>query len=651
MSETINGVLNDSSLVFYRVNEHIHKKVPILVQEKKALANIRKNVETANQDMEDARQTISSMQRIAELGRIEELVNRSLAQFEELRKVGTKLSRAAEIELQKKQQQLEYEATQRKKEDEQARKRKEAETQKLLRMELERKKMEEEHRKREVAAQLRAKERAREREREQLEREKAIERARKQKLNNPNAPTYSGSSSSRSSNKPTYSGSASGSRSTSSYMDPKASPVPRKQEFSFDFLQKVAAGGPKANGSDDRGRSDRGDRGSGTSISSSSSRMAAVERLKVNRGFSPERPISNAQALTGSKIMKRPPVKRGTGPRSPFPAFKSPGAAVNPIREAGLKAIRDGPIALNTKKRDLRSIEEITADLNSQSFDARKEERARRMRAIEDEREKQRLQREKALQAAKFSRSLMGDNADETDRLRKEIEHGENGKGSSRRGRSLSYSRSPSPRRKKSKSPIRRRSKSPPTTKRRSYSPDPRKRSISPPPRKRRSPSPPIKKKVNRDDDRDRDRDRVRDRDRERERERERERDRDRAMGSKQAIKRPGYGGSKRQVSRSPSPPRKKRAGSPRGNGRKRGPFEEDLSVSSVIGALFGTRYRAKAEDEDLSDDMEARPDEVFREEARSARIARKEDEQEAELERQQAERARKRKLERERRS
>ncbi|KFH65766.1 hypothetical protein MVEG_07870 [Podila verticillata NRRL 6337] len=84
MSETINGVLNDSSLVFYRVNEHIHKKVPILVQEKKALANIRKNVETANQDMEDARQTISSMQRIAELGRIEELVNRSLAQVQPL---------------------------------------------------------------------------------------------------------------------------------------------------------------------------------------------------------------------------------------------------------------------------------------------------------------------------------------------------------------------------------------------------------------------------------------------------------------------------------------------------------------------------------------------------------------------------------------
>jgi len=34
MSETITGALNDTSLVFYRVNEHVHKKVPILVQEK-----------------------------------------------------------------------------------------------------------------------------------------------------------------------------------------------------------------------------------------------------------------------------------------------------------------------------------------------------------------------------------------------------------------------------------------------------------------------------------------------------------------------------------------------------------------------------------------------------------------------------------------
>ncbi|KAF8939349.1 hypothetical protein BGZ58_009965 [Dissophora ornata] len=78
MSESITSALNDSSLVFYRVNEHIHKKVPQFVEEKKALVAIRKNVETANQDLEDARQTISGIQRITELGAIEALVKRAL---------------------------------------------------------------------------------------------------------------------------------------------------------------------------------------------------------------------------------------------------------------------------------------------------------------------------------------------------------------------------------------------------------------------------------------------------------------------------------------------------------------------------------------------------------------------------------------------
>ena len=34
MSEAITSSLSDTSLVFYRVNEHVHKKVPVLVQEK-----------------------------------------------------------------------------------------------------------------------------------------------------------------------------------------------------------------------------------------------------------------------------------------------------------------------------------------------------------------------------------------------------------------------------------------------------------------------------------------------------------------------------------------------------------------------------------------------------------------------------------------
>ncbi|GJJ78299.1 hypothetical protein EMPS_10658 [Entomortierella parvispora] len=78
MSESVTSVLNDVSLVLYRVNEHIHKKVPILVQEKRALSNLGADVERANQDMEDARLTLTSLRRISELGTIEALVKRAL---------------------------------------------------------------------------------------------------------------------------------------------------------------------------------------------------------------------------------------------------------------------------------------------------------------------------------------------------------------------------------------------------------------------------------------------------------------------------------------------------------------------------------------------------------------------------------------------
>ncbi|KAG0275537.1 hypothetical protein BGZ95_008672 [Linnemannia exigua] len=546
----------------------------------------------------------------------------SYGRFEELRKVGTKLSRAAEIELQKKQQQIEYEEKQRRKEEEAARRRKDAETRKLLQQELDRKKAEEEHRRREIAIQLKAKERAREREKE-AEREKEYqEKIKKQKAR---AAASGGSSSG---NGPTYS---------------RSKPAPKKQDYSFDMLQKIAAngGGNRTNGSDDRGRNgDRnGDRDRDryddrSSSGYSASRQAAVEKLKVNRGFSPERALSSSQSYSGTKIAKKPPVKRNTAPKPIFPNMRIPTSSVNHVRDAGLKAIRDGPVALNTKKRDRRTIEEVEADVRENS--ARKEERERRIKAIEEERQKMMQQREKAIQAAKYSRALMGDDAHETDRLHKEVTSG--------RGGSRSRSRSRSPRRKsRSRSPVqRRRSKSPPRRKRsisppakkRSYSPEHRKRSVSP--RRKRSISPSVKRKSMAD------KDRGRDRDREYERDRERERDRAGSLKSK-----PGNGSSanKRRISRSPSP-------RPSSKKRSRGPFDddEDFSVSSVIGSLFGTRYRSRANEDQSDDDMEARAGDVFREEARSARIAKKEDEMEAELERQQAERARKRKLERERR-
>ncbi|KAF8925588.1 hypothetical protein BGZ58_000684 [Dissophora ornata] len=391
------------------------------------------------------------------------------------------------------------------------------------------------------------------------------------------------------------------------------------------------SGSKYQNGSEDR--QSNGER----NVDRTASRQAAVERLKVSRGISPERPLSSAQSYTGTKILKKPPVKRSTAPKSIFPTpFRSPGAGVNTVRDAGLKAFRNGPIALNTKKRDLRSFEEVSAELMEK--DARRDERARKMKEIEEERERQRQQRERALQGAKYSKALMGDDANETERVFKEVTGDSKG---SRRGKSTSRSRSRSrsPRRRdrsqspvqrrRSRSPVRRkRSVSPAGGKKRGYSPEGKKRSQSP--RRRRSISPPVKRRMSRD---------FSDKDRERYRDRDQDRDRDRMNKNKSSN-----GAARRRVSRTPSPrpAAKKRMGSPRGNGRGRGPFEEDFSVSNVIGALFGTRYRARAEDEDLSDDMEARPDEVFREEARSARIARKEDEEEEERER--AHLARKRK-------
>ncbi|KAF9582849.1 hypothetical protein BGW38_010682 [Lunasporangiospora selenospora] len=539
-----------------------------------------------------------------------------MGEFEELRRVGTKHSRAAELELEKKKRELEHDEGQRKKQEEAYRKRKAVENQKLLRDELERKRHEEEQRRREAAALLKAKERAREREREK----EVEERVRKQKATS-NGPSYSRSKTSLSS--------TSGSASSRGYEPAKASLFPSNKEYSFDYIQKLAQSngvdrvGKKSNGSDGPARS--GDRPSSVPLN----RQEAIDRHKV-RTISPERTLAPA-SIAGPNFMKKTAIaRRQAAPRSAFPVFRSAGASVNHIRDAGLKALRDGPIALNTVKRDRRSYEEISADVNDKS--SRLEERERRIKTIEEEREKARLHRERVLQGARFSKALLGDNAAETERLQREIKGGVS---KSSRDRSRSRSVSP-PRRKRSKSPGRRRSLSPRPSKKRSYSPETRKRSISPHTRRKRSFSPPTaRKKISKEqDDRDRDRGRGQGRDQ----------DYNRESGTR-AIKRPTNGSTKRRPSRSPSPRSSghRRASPPRNAGKGRGRNDNDMSLHNVLGSLFGTRYRSRAEDEDLSDDMEARPDEVFREEARSARLGRLEDEKEAELEK--AQMARKRKL------
>ncbi|KAF9992530.1 hypothetical protein BGZ65_012126, partial [Modicella reniformis] len=304
--------------------------------------------------------------------------------------MGLKLSRQAEHDLEKKRLQLHQEEHLRKQQDEIQRRRKDAVKSKLLHEELQRKLRDEARRKQE----LEAKQRAREREREQ---KSLQEKQPKKQRTNGNAPTYSRS------NKTSHTRPSSSSSSSLS----KNPPPPKKSDYSHETLQKLAQTSAPSR---------RGDRGSDNerSMDKSSGRQAAIEKYRVQRGFSPERVLSSAQSATGSKILTRPPVKRAAAAsRNSFPLYKSPGSGVNHVRDAGLKAIRDGPIALNTIKKDRRTIEEVSAELREK--DSRRDERAKKVKEIEEERERQRLHREKAIQSAKFTKALMGDDPDETE--------------------------------------------------------------------------------------------------------------------------------------------------------------------------------------------------------------------------------------------
>ncbi|CAO3660232.1 unnamed protein product [Rhizopus stolonifer] len=54
--------LNDRSLKFYTVSEHIQRKVPRLVESKKKMRQLSEKVETANLDIEDAQKSIRDME-------------------------------------------------------------------------------------------------------------------------------------------------------------------------------------------------------------------------------------------------------------------------------------------------------------------------------------------------------------------------------------------------------------------------------------------------------------------------------------------------------------------------------------------------------------------------------------------------------------
>ncbi|ORY00531.1 hypothetical protein K493DRAFT_312832 [Basidiobolus meristosporus CBS 931.73] len=107
-----------------------------------------------------------------------------------------------------------------------------------------------------------------------------------------------------------------------------------------------------------------------------------------------------------------------------------------------------------------------------------------------------------------------------------------------------------------------------------------------------------------------------------------------------------------RRRSLSPPPKSRKRSISPRKSSSRRpvddSEFNEDYvkngNISSIIGQLFGYDRSRYANERYSDDDMEASMTDLRKEESRSAKIARLEDEREEELERQEQERLRARK-------
>ncbi|GES86671.1 BLOC-1-related complex subunit 8 homolog [Rhizophagus clarus] len=73
---------NDSSLGLYHMSEHIRKRVPQIVEDKKVLTNLTKDVEITLEDMKDSCEVIESMPKIPCFNNISEMLKRTLGMIE-----------------------------------------------------------------------------------------------------------------------------------------------------------------------------------------------------------------------------------------------------------------------------------------------------------------------------------------------------------------------------------------------------------------------------------------------------------------------------------------------------------------------------------------------------------------------------------------
>lgn len=70
--------LNDCSLGFYRISDHIHRKVPRIVDTKKKLRQSSQKVQVAILDIEDVRKNVCDIERIESFYNITKMIEKSL---------------------------------------------------------------------------------------------------------------------------------------------------------------------------------------------------------------------------------------------------------------------------------------------------------------------------------------------------------------------------------------------------------------------------------------------------------------------------------------------------------------------------------------------------------------------------------------------
>lgn len=70
--------LNDCSLGFYRISDHIHRKVPRIVETKKKIRQLTEKVQIAISDMEDVGKNVRDLEYIESFYNISKMIEKSL---------------------------------------------------------------------------------------------------------------------------------------------------------------------------------------------------------------------------------------------------------------------------------------------------------------------------------------------------------------------------------------------------------------------------------------------------------------------------------------------------------------------------------------------------------------------------------------------